>query len=129
VEEPSTDDAKQQVVQAWLTKAAHDLGAAGKLAEDGDLFLDVAIYHCQQAAEKAVKAFLIFHDQRIPRNHDVQFLVAVASSLNEEALSTAENFCQFVLSVLPEQIRPFSPEPPPNQDSETESSTNGSEAP
>ncbi|MCP4591360.1 MAG: HEPN domain-containing protein, partial [bacterium] len=143
--------------------ADHDLGAARKLAEEGDRFLDVAIYHCQQAAEKAVKAFLIFHDQRISRTHDVQFLVTAAGSLNdgfsawseaaerltpyatafrypdelmeperaefEEALSAADSFCGFVLSVLPEQVRPLGPEPAPNQNPETEPSTNGSEAP
>jgi HEPN domain-containing protein len=47
-------DAKAQLVQSWLTKAQHDLASARVLAASGPSLLDTAIYHCQQAAEKAV---------------------------------------------------------------------------
>ena len=36
------------------------------------------MYHCQQAAEKAVKGFLVFHDQPFEKTHDVGVLVALA---------------------------------------------------
>jgi len=52
------DDAKRDLVHAWLIKALNDLRTAravGNLAEGP---LDTAIYHCQQAAEKALKGFL-----------------------------------------------------------------------
>lgn len=39
-----------------------------------------AIYHCQQAAEKAVKGFLAFHDHRLERTHDVERLVGLAAA-------------------------------------------------
>ena len=42
--------------------------------------LDTAIYHCQQAAEKAVKGFLVFCDQEFERVHDVEALVRAAMS-------------------------------------------------
>jgi HEPN domain-containing protein len=42
--------------------------------------LDTAIYHCQQAAEKAVKGFLAFHDHRLERSHDVERLVDLATA-------------------------------------------------
>ena len=42
--------------------------------------LDTAIYHCQQAAEKAVKGFLAHHDHRLERSHDIERLVTLASS-------------------------------------------------
>jgi len=54
------DEAKRDLVRRWLVKAWHDLAAARKLAGGPDAYLDVAIYHCQQAAEKALKAFLAF---------------------------------------------------------------------
>jgi hypothetical protein len=38
-----------------LIKAQHDLQAARALANQTSPLLDVAIYHCQQAAEKAIK--------------------------------------------------------------------------
>ena len=71
-------NAKSELVQNWLIKAQHYLAAARKLAADPDRYLDVAVYHCQQAAEKAVKGFLAFHDQPFERTHDVEVLVALA---------------------------------------------------
>jgi hypothetical protein len=47
-------DAKTQLVQSWLTKAQHDLASARVLSTTNPPILDTAIYHCQQAAEKAV---------------------------------------------------------------------------
>ena len=56
-------NAKQELVRNWLTVAQHDLAASGKLSTGPDPYLDVAIYHCQQTAEKALKGYLVFHDQ------------------------------------------------------------------
>nr|VFK18515.1 MAG: HEPN domain-containing protein [Candidatus Kentron sp. LPFa]VFK33073.1 MAG: HEPN domain-containing protein [Candidatus Kentron sp. LPFa] len=58
--------AKQQLIQSWLDKAEHDLSAARILAASTEPVLDAAIYHCRQAAEKAVKAFLVFRDEDVP---------------------------------------------------------------
>ena len=54
------DEGKKSVVQSWLVKAQHDLASAHRLAEGEDPLLDTAIYHCQQAAEKAIKGFLVY---------------------------------------------------------------------
>ena len=72
------DEAKRDLVRAWLTKAQHDLASAHKLSTDPDPYLDTAIYHCQQAAEKAVKGFLVFHDRRFEKTHDIEALIALA---------------------------------------------------
>ncbi len=49
------DETKRDLLKAWLVKAQHDLAAARKLSADPDSYLDTAIYHCQQAAEKPSK--------------------------------------------------------------------------
>ena len=54
------DEPKKELVRAWIDKARSDLGSAQRLATEPDPFLDTAIYHCQQAAEKAFKAFWFF---------------------------------------------------------------------
>jgi HEPN domain-containing protein len=72
------DDAMRELVQAWLIKARHDLAAARKLAADPDPYLDTAVYHCQQTAEKAVKGFLVFHGQRFEKTHHIPLLVSLA---------------------------------------------------
>ena len=71
-------NAKLELVRNWLIKAQHDLAAARKLATGPDPYLDVAVYHCQQAAEKAVRGFLVFHDQPFEKTHDVEVLVSSA---------------------------------------------------
>lgn len=63
-------DAKAQLVRGWLTKA--DLASARVLAANAPPLLDTAIYHCQQAAEKAVKGYLVFCDQEFERVHDIE---------------------------------------------------------
>ncbi len=71
-------DAKAQLVQSWLTKAQHDLASARVLATSDLPLLDTAIYHCQQAAEKAVKGYLVFCDQEFERVHDIEVLIRSA---------------------------------------------------
>jgi HEPN domain-containing protein len=73
------DESKLSLGREWFAKAATDLASARKLAAAPDPILDTAVYHCQQAAEKAVKAFLVFHDQRFEKTHDVRLLLEEAS--------------------------------------------------
>ena len=42
----------------------------------------MAIYHCQQAAEKAVKGWLQSQDDPFPKTHDIEDLTAQAARLN-----------------------------------------------
>jgi HEPN domain-containing protein len=71
------DEAKRELVQTWLIIAQHDLAAARKLSADPDPYLDTAIYHCQQAAEKAVKGFLVFHDKEFEKTHSIPLLISL----------------------------------------------------
>lgn len=73
------DDAKRELVRAWLIKSRNDLDTARQIGALPDGHLDAAIYHCQQAAEKAVKGFLSFCDHRLERSHDVERLVELAA--------------------------------------------------
>jgi HEPN domain-containing protein len=75
-------DNKDQLVQNWLIKAQHDLLAAKKLSAEPEIYGDIAIYHCQQSAEKAVKGFLTLHNQEFPRTHDIRLLIQLAIRIN-----------------------------------------------
>ncbi|MBF0242943.1 MAG: HEPN domain-containing protein [Desulfamplus sp.] len=74
-------DNKERLVKNWLIKAKHDLLASKKLSQDND-YKDVAIYHCQQAGEKAIKGFLVLHDKEFPKTHDIRLLVQLAIKIN-----------------------------------------------
>jgi HEPN domain-containing protein len=55
-------------------------------------------FHCQQAAEKALKAFLAWHDQTVPRTHDLPALPAQCRALEpglttlQQAASTLDDY-------------------------------------
>jgi HEPN domain-containing protein len=78
------DEAQKELLRSWLTKALNDLKSARVLgnAEEGPL--DTAIYHCQQTAEKAVKAFLVFHGVTPEKTHDIRKLALEASSFDPD---------------------------------------------
>ena len=78
------DEATLSLAREWFAKAASDLASARKLAAEPDPILDTAIYHCQQAAEKAVKAFLVLAGQRFEKTHDVRLLVEDASAFEPQ---------------------------------------------
>jgi len=75
------DDTKRQWVQSWLTKAHSDLRSARALVALPEPATDTAIYHCQQAAEKALKGYLAFRDQPLERTHDLERLLELATAL------------------------------------------------
>lgn len=76
-------EADSQLVKDWPTRAHQDLRASSILAAAEDAPLDVAIYHCQQAGEKAVKAYLQWRDEPFAKTHNLRALVIQASELDE----------------------------------------------
>lgn len=70
------DEAKVDLVRERLDRAAEDLGAARSLtARHKHPYPRTAVYHCQQAAEKALKALLAWHDEPIIKTHDLLVLL------------------------------------------------------
>jgi HEPN domain-containing protein len=67
--------------KAWMSKAWRDLETARRAVAGQPPFYDVAVYHCQQAAEKAVKAFLVRHGQPYEKTHDIEVLVDIAGEI------------------------------------------------
>lgn len=75
------DETRRQLLRSWLTKAANDLKSARVLRADPEGPLDSAIYHCQQAGEKAVKAFLVFKEIPPAKTHDIRKLAIEAAEI------------------------------------------------
>ncbi len=62
---------EQAEIRRWLLKARNDHSVVRKiLAPDGDE-MDVAAFHCQQAVEKALKAYLVFRRIPFEKVHDL----------------------------------------------------------
>lgn len=69
----------KEYIQAWLVKAEHDLVSAQRLLEIQPMILDSACFHCQQAVEKSLKAFLHYNKVGVERTHDIVFLLKECS--------------------------------------------------
>lgn len=67
----------------WLIKASEDLEASELLSKAA--LPALVAFHAQQAAEKALKAFLTWHDHEFLKTHDLDILgddrVAIDSTL------------------------------------------------
>ncbi len=82
------DEAKNREINQWLIKSMHDIGSAHCLLEGNEKYLDNAVYHCQQAAEKAIKAFLTYKDIIFEKTHNLVALISLC-------LQSEPGFAQF----------------------------------
>ena len=65
--------------KAWLRKAESDLANA-ELCINAATALDTACFHCQQAAEKSLKAWLVAQDEPFPLIHDLEELIGLCAT-------------------------------------------------
>jgi HEPN domain-containing protein len=70
--------------EAWLLKAQSDLDAAEVVVHRDEPITDVAIYHTQQCAEKALKGFLAYRQSEIQKIHHLVKLVEQCATLDSD---------------------------------------------
>jgi HEPN domain-containing protein len=71
----------RDVALGWLRKADSDMENA-ELCLAAGKSLDTACFHCQQAAEKSIKAYLIANKANFPLIHDLKRLLDNCSRIN-----------------------------------------------
>lgn len=77
--------------EVMLFKSERDF-KSGNILLDGEME-EQAIYHFQQAGEKALKSFLIFHKKKLTKTHDLTNLLEKCIEINscfEEFYDSAE---------------------------------------
>lgn len=67
------------VVRGWVAKARSDLRAMKSTLRAG--VPEAAGFHAQQAAEKMIKAYMVFRDRDFPFTHDIEKLLEVAADI------------------------------------------------
>lgn len=72
---PSLDE-----VRAWLAKGRSDLLSARHLMRHDPPLLDSACFHGQQAAEKVLKAFLVWKSAPFEKVHSLTYLLGLCRS-------------------------------------------------
>jgi len=68
--------------QSWLGKVASDLRGAEIDLTAVPPLLDDMVFHCQQAAEKALKAYLIWHDQPFRKTHEIEEIGKLCTAID-----------------------------------------------
>lgn len=75
-------DDQRAEVEKWLTISRRDLQSAKALLKE--LLLENVVYHCQQSAEKTLKAYLVHQGIVFPKTHDLDVLLDLCSPLDPD---------------------------------------------
>lgn len=67
----------------WFAKAGDDLRGARALLDLKSEHFEAVVFHCQQAAEKAIKGYLAHHKVRFNKTHDIEKLLATVATIDE----------------------------------------------
>lgn len=88
-----------KAVQEWLRLARLDLGMAKDLFRIKAEYYPGVAYHCQQCAEKSIKALLVHFGKRPEKTHDIEALNKVSLSINEKFnFSKAVKLTEFAIA-------------------------------
>jgi HEPN domain-containing protein len=78
------DRVTRKLVNEWLQKADPDLRLAEFLLAENAPFWDAIAFHCQQAAEKYLKAFLVSRQMEFPKTHNIRELLGFVASADKK---------------------------------------------
>jgi HEPN domain-containing protein len=85
---PPPDPVRVENTREWLARAMEDLQTSAFPLTATEPFVRGALFHCQQSVEKAMKAFLTWHDAPFRKTHNLVEL-GDACSVIDDSLSGA----------------------------------------
>ena len=77
---------KADLVRGWLEKARRDFLTSQTGLDSARPFTDIICFHAQQATEKHLKAYLLWHELDFPRTHALEDLVLLAAQKDPDFL-------------------------------------------
>src|SRR5262249_25942523 len=82
----------------WIRKAEADLEGATELQVVAPHLCDLICFHCQQAAEKYLKAYLQEQGLPVPRSHDLEKLLTqvIRAIPSDKTLKRLRRTCVFL---------------------------------
>jgi len=90
-----------ELYNEWMKYARADYIAAGYLTSHHPVQLEIVCFLCQQAGEKALKAVLAYHDERIPRTHNLYELLLLCEvhypDISTELAGQADQLTNFAV--------------------------------
>lgn len=73
-----------EFIVQWVEKAEADFNTADYLWKAGGRYTYAVAFHAQQAAEKYVKAYLVWHQIEFKKTHDIAGLLVLVSTVDTE---------------------------------------------
>lgn len=83
-------DKKHDLAAEWVHKAEHDFKTIEILKKNGSELGDIICYHCQQSAEKYLKAYLTKLDISFRRSHSLNYLLDLIEDVPDEIYDSSE---------------------------------------
>jgi HEPN domain-containing protein len=80
----------RDLVRQWFAKAELDYCAAERLVKDPEPLREIIAFHCQQAAEKYLKAFLVSLQIEFPKTQDLQELLELLAPVRPDVAAMLE---------------------------------------
>jgi len=96
------DDRITDLANKWIDKAEKDLLTAERELSFKNPIIDTICFHCQQAAEKYLKAFLVYHQIYFTKTHrimDLLELCNIADSSFKEELKDADDLTDYAVQI------------------------------
>ena len=78
------NDETKAYIKQWIKRANEDLLVVDKLTEFEIIATSSVCFHCQQAVEKYLKAFLISSGIDIKKTHNIEFLLSECEDIDSD---------------------------------------------
>lgn len=93
---------KHELIGKWIEKADHDLGTAMLIYSHIPKYTDTLAFHCQQAVEKYLKAYLFYLDIPFKKTHDLIYLLGLISGkemIDEERYNNVSQLQDYAVEI------------------------------
>lgn len=78
------NSATKDFIKQWLLKANEDLLVINRLTEYEIITTSSVCFHCQQAVEKFLKAFLIANGVEIKKTHNIEYQLSECADFDSD---------------------------------------------
>ena len=78
------NEATIDFIKQWLFKAKEDLLVVNKLTEYEIVATSSVCFHCQQAVEKFLKAYLIANGVDLKKTHNIEYLLSECADFDKD---------------------------------------------
>jgi len=92
---------KKEEIREWHKYGLNDYNTAVFLQNMTPPPLEIICYHCQQAAEKYLKSFLVLKNEPVMKTHDLSFLAEICIKIDsdfESIIQSCEELTDYRIS-------------------------------